>query len=351
MEPLEWIALIGGIISLLGGGYSIYANEKANKKQREHDEAMAALNHRYRELEAQTSFEREANFNQFQSDIDKMTQAGLSPALMYGGNVGSAAPSVSSVGSSQSAGNVGRVPDLSSFFGKFDPAEYSEQVIQRMQAKTLEEKTKSDILRNNQDILESISRTAENQRNTAFQRKLEKTLLDQENQQLVNMSLQGQRMDFDLKYSQDTRDLDIQAKQLGNKKLEEDIKLVAEKIRTEPVQRAKLAKEMKEIDAAIANYTANTGLIQENIKEGQIGRIMREFGLNARTLNPMLRNGEAFNLPYKTQMSAAKIALQECGFSEFEATNAVLYYMATDPKDVTPSLVNGFSRILASGKK
>ena len=78
---------------------------------------------------------------------------------------------------------------------------------------------------------------------------------------------------------------------------------------------------------------------------------MKEFGLNSRTLNPMLRNADLYNLPYATQMKAATIALKELGFSEFEATNAVIYYMATDPKEVTPSLINGFSRWLSSLSK
>ena len=96
MEPLEWIALIGGVLSLLGVGVDAWQTNKANKEQKEHDLAMAALNHRYREQEAQSSFEREATFNQFASDETKMREAGLSPALMYGQYSGNSTPQVSS---------------------------------------------------------------------------------------------------------------------------------------------------------------------------------------------------------------------------------------------------------------
>ena len=126
MEPLEWIALISGILGLLGVGVDVWQTNKANKRQEEHDEAMAALNHRYREEEAISSFNRELGFNQFEDASKKMVQAGLSPSLMYGGsNMATNVPSVSSVGSSQGAGNVGRHVSVSDFLGKLDPFEYS----------------------------------------------------------------------------------------------------------------------------------------------------------------------------------------------------------------------------------
>ena len=116
-------------------------------------------------------------------------------------------PNISSVGSSQGAGNVGRMADFSKFFGKLIPAEYSGQMIERMNAKTLQERTRSDILKNEQDIRESVSRTIENKRNTAFKKSLETTLFNQEQQTLNNLRLQNKQMDFDLQYNIDTRDI------------------------------------------------------------------------------------------------------------------------------------------------
>ena len=92
---------------------------------------MAALNHRYREEEAASSFEREATFNQFAADEEKMRVAGLSPALMYGQYSGNSTPQVSCW--FFSAGNVG---EFFRFSWKLDPAEYTEQTIQRMNALT-----------------------------------------------------------------------------------------------------------------------------------------------------------------------------------------------------------------------
>lgn len=352
MEGAAIGIIISAILSAIGYAVNAAQTNKANKAQMEHDQAMAALNHRYREEEAATSFEREATFNQYASDVQKMQEAGLSPALMYGGSVGSSAPSVSSVGSSQSAGNVGRSVNMSDFFGKLDPAEYTEQAIQRMNARTMAEKTRSDISLQKQYELESISRTLENKRETAFKKNLETTLFNQEQQKLNQLRIGNETGEFNLQFAKDTRELEMEKLRLENDKIRKDIDLTVEKIKSEPVVRAKLSAEIQEAAAATANYYANASLTQEKLKEGQLGRIMQQFGLNARTLNPMMRNADLFNLPFATQMKGAQIALQELGFSEFEATNAVIYYMAENPKDVTPSAINGISRVLSSlGKK
>lgn len=344
-------ALVGLILSAVLGaagiGINAYQNKKANQAQKEHDLAMAALNHRYREQEAATSFEREATFNQFAADETKMREAGVNPALMYGQSMATSTPQVSSVGSSQSAGNVGRSLNASDFLGRLDPAEYAEQAIQRMNARTMADKTKSDIQLQNQLRLESAAKTAAHEYDTGLRKRLETTIFDLQQEQLRNIKIGNEMAGFNLQFAKDTRELDIEQKQISNIKVRKDIDLVVEKTRTEPVARQKLGVEMDEIRAATTNYYANADLLQENLRQGQLGRIMQEFGLNARTLNPMLRNGELINAPYKIQMQGASLALQKLGYSEFEATNAVIYYMANDPKDVTPSLINGVSRILS----
>lgn len=344
---MEWIAIIGGILSLLGIGTNIYQTNKANKEQREHDEAMAALNHRYREEEAISSLERTANYNQYQIEADKMMQAGFSPSLMYG-QAQQAVPSVSSVGSSQGASNVGRVPDLNKFFGKLDPLEYSSQTIDRLNAQTMKEKTQSEILKNQQDIRESISRTMENRRNTAFKKSLETTLFNQEQQMLNNLRLQNRNMDFDLQYKMDTRDIRIEKERLQNKELEKSIDAVTLQIEREPMVRQQIATDIRRMAAMTDNYNQQTEYTKEQTQGMQVSRIMKEFGLSARTIPVNARGGKIHDALWNDNMKAACIALKQLGFSEFEATNAVLWYVADNPKDVTPSLVNGFSRWLSA---
>lgn len=352
MEPLEWIALIGGILSLFGVGVDIWQTNKANKQQMEHDQAMAALNHRYREEEAQTSFEREANFNQFADANAKMIQAGISPSLMYGGtNMASPTPSVSSVGSSQGAGNVGKKFNISDFLGKLDPGEYASQTIERMNAKTMAEKVRSEVLKNNQDVFESLSRQAENERNTAFKRSMESLERANAQQALKNLEITGRTLDFDLGYKQETKPLQMQKLQLENDELIKKIDYTAEQIKTNRVQRAYLAKEIDAVDAGIKQTGANTKLIEENLKNGQLGRIMQEFGINARSVNLGVQSLQNLRPGMIERLKSASLVLQECGFSAEEADKAVLYYVATDKKDVTPSALNGLSRIISSGLK
>lgn len=352
---METAAIIGIILSAVLGAAGLAINsrqtKKANQAQMEHDQAMAALNHRYREQEAATSFEREATFNQFGSDVQKMQSAGLSPALMYGQSMGSSVPSVSSVGSSQSAGNVGKTFNASDFFGKLDPSEYAEQAIQRMNARTMAEKTRSDIALQGQYQLESLSRTLENQRNTAFKKNLERTLFDIEQENLRGLKIGNEQADFNLQFAKDTRDIQVEKQQLQNVELRKKVDLISEQIRSEPVRRAQLATDIQRIVAATDNYYANTANVQESTRSSQVGRIMQEFGLNFRKLPANLRAADIEHGPWREQMKSARLALLDCGFSEYEATAAVLYYTASNPKDVTPSLVNGASRVLSAFAK
>lgn len=340
--------ILSAVLGAAGIGINAYQTKKANQAQREHDEAMAALNHRYREEEAASSFEREATFNQFASDTEKLRTAGLSPALMYGQYSGNSTPQVSSVGSSQSAGNVGRTFNASDFLGKLDPAEYTEQAIQRMNALTMKEKTASDVKLQNQLLLESASKTAENQRNTAFKKRLENIVYNQEEQMLNKMRTETQSAEWDLQFKRDTRDIQLEKLQLGNVELRKKIDYVVEQTKTEPVKRVQLRKEMEMLDASVLNYGANTKFVQEQTRSGQVGRIMQEFGLSARHFPANFRPQDIHHGPWQKQMQGAKLALEELGFTPFEATSAVLYYTCMDAKDVTPSAINGVSRILSA---
>jgi len=338
--------IVSAILSAIGYGVNAYQTKKANERQIEHDQAMAALNHRYREEEAVSSFEREATFNQFASDTQKMQEAGLSPALMYGGSVGSSAPSVSSVGSSQSAGNVGRSVNMSDFFGKLDPAEYTEQAIQRMNARTMQEKTRSDVSLQNQYELESISRTLENKRNTAFKKSLETTLFNQEQQKLNQLRIGNETGEFELGLAKDTRELEVERRRLVNKEMESSVRKIEEEIKNQPVMRQKMRTEMDTLMAQKDNYYSNSALLRETMKTSQISRVMKEFGLSARILPPKFRADDLNKSHWTPQLKAAKYVLMENGFSDFEATYAVLYYVCKDADNLTNQMISAASKLL-----
>lgn len=351
------MAIVGVFLSLLNAQREINESHSANIRQMEHDKAMAELNHRYREEEAISSMEREANYNQYEIEKNKMLSAGFSPSLMYG-NMQASVPSISSVGSNQGAGNVSKTPDLSKFFGKLDPAEYSSQAIERMNAQTMKDRTKSDILKNNQDILESISRTNENIRNTAYKKSIEDTLRRQEQATLNNLELQGKTLDFDLSYARERKPLEMQKLSLENESLIKKIDLTAEEILTQKSTRAKLAADIRVANEQVNYYhtgalenVASTREIKERTHTATLNRVMKEVGLNARSIDIGSRTWTNILPAHKERMKAASILLQECGFSAEEANTAVLYYSATDPKDVNPSSVNALSRIITGAIK
>lgn len=351
---MEAVGIIALIFSILLSGYGIIEDARQTKKAREfqaeHDEAMAALNHRYREEEAISSQEREANYNQYEIEKNKMLSAGFSPSLMYGGSL-PATSSISSVGSSQGSGNVGIKPDFSKFLGKLDPAEYSSQAIDRINALTMKEKTKSDILRNEQEIRESISRENENRRKTDFQRRLEWTLEQQEAQTLRNMELSNRSLDFDIGLKQEQKPLQMRKLELENEDLIKRIDYTAEQIKTEGSKRAALAADVRVANAQVKSLEAGTAESKARTKTENLDRVMKTVGLNARSINPALRNLSNISPLMAQRLKAGVIMLEECGFSREEAEKAVLYYCASDTKDLKPSAINAFSRIVSSALK
>lgn len=220
-----------------------------------------------------------------------------------------------------------------------------------MNARTMAEKTRSDIALQKQYETESISRTLENQRNTAFKKNLETTLFGIEQANLRNIQIGNEQAEFNLQFARDTRDIEVEKRQLGNVELRKKVDLLAEQIKSEPVAREKMRAEISECAAATKNYYANASSLQESMKSSQVGRIMQECGLNFRKLPANLRAQDVEHGAWQPQMKAAKLALEDCGFSPYEATAAVLYYTCSDAKDVTPSLVNGVSRVLSAVAK
>ena len=78
---------------------------------------------------------------------------------------------------------------------------------------------------------------------------------------------------------------------------------------------------------------------------------MKEVGLNNRMSKAIFRDFSNITPTMQGRLRAGVVLLQECGFSYDEACKAVMYYVASDAKDITPSTVNAFSRIISAGLK
>lgn len=351
MDPITIALLVGSILTGLGGTIgTIVSNRRASERQQQHDRDMALLG---QQLE-QENFDYQVNTNQRDIDRKHMIEAGMNPALMYGG-MSPVTADISSGGAS-----AGRVMNPTDFSQQLRSAtmpvtDVIRNSLDRRNTAVNESVGNSVANLNYQKQLESMARTLQTQQQNRITKRLENTIVDQAEQLLLNSRIAG----HDLRSQIAARDgLTASNIALNEAKIKESganvellnskILEVASNIEVNDMVRAQIAHDIKRIDAATENTQLDSAKIQESIKGSQLGRIMKEFGLNAQSLPPNLRNNKAYKNIWNTQMTAATTALIKAGFSEFEAVNSVLFYCAQDPSDVTPSLVNAASRIFSS---
>ena len=83
MDPITLTMMIIGIVSALGGTIaSTVSSRKAEDRARQHDIDMARLG---QEIQDEQFQKQNVDFNSWANDKGHMIQAGLNPALMYGG--------------------------------------------------------------------------------------------------------------------------------------------------------------------------------------------------------------------------------------------------------------------------
>jgi len=101
MEPVTTAALISGGASLISGGANAISTGKMNKKNREFSREMYNLN----VVDNRKNWDLQNAYNHPAEQMKRLTEAGLNPALIYGGGSGSfSAGSVSSATPRPTAG-------------------------------------------------------------------------------------------------------------------------------------------------------------------------------------------------------------------------------------------------------
>lgn len=345
-------SLLLGLSGLTNLGSTIatsIANRRAQERQIQHDKDMAEL-----ELSLNKDmFDYTSNFNSWANNKGQMIEAGLNTALMYGGT---SPVTGDTSGASASSSDVKVPTDFRSSFRSLDPAEYLANSIAEKNGRAMRANAESEAALNRQRTLESMAKTLEQQRQTKYNKLLETTLFDIQKQTLLNMGAENAniRSEIAARDAITPSQVALNYQKVGESEanvrhLNQLAKLTAEQVKTQPLVRQQLTYDMERIQAATTNLGANTAGLQESIKKSQLGRIMQEFGLNAQTLKGWQRNNDVYKSIWTTQMSAATTALMQSGFSEFEAVNAVLYYTAENPSEITPGLVGAVSGYFAKG--
>lgn len=331
-----------GAIGLIGNYFS---NREASRTQRQHDLNMAEVNKQNQKELMQYEVELQQQNNTIATQTGHAAQAGVNPALLYGSM---SAPGLYSSSASGGTGSSSSLPDLK-LFDKIPMSNTLETMLTKRKQDMDYEKQLVDMQKMRQETMESASRTAENLRNTSFQKTIEKTIFDQQVASLHLMESQGANLDFMTQRGQALLPGELVQQGLISQKTSSEIEKIASDIRVNSWEMAHLRKDMERIDSVIDLNEVDKRGVVESTKKSALGRIMQEFGLEKRLTPPQLRNANALhNALNSEQMKGAYFTLRQMGFSEHEASNAVIYYSAQDPKDVTPSVLNSASRFFSA---
>ena len=343
-------AVIAGFISLLGiiitAAQNAHATSVQAQEARSADERQLA---NQKEL-IDYQIEQQQSNNTIATQKGHAAAAGYNPALLYGSMT---APGLydANTGTAQ-----GTMPDLSRLAQRLPVSDIASNYLQARQQKILQQQVDSQEHVNNSEFVRNMSIAAENMRNTRFQKILEKNIYDKSMLELDIMRAQKEGIDIANNRASLMLPLELENQGLINEQTAAQIRETNERIKNYPVERAKLRADMRYINSQIErnshlnNLTdAQLNEVQENFRGTVVERIMQEYGLVNRSLPSYLRKDQIENYYLRQpQLIGAVAQLTSLGFSQDEAVQTVLWYTASNAKDVTPSVVNGVSRALTA---
>lgn len=336
------IAAILGAIGLIGNYFS---NRESSRLQRQHDMNMAEINKQNQKELMDYEVSLQQQNNTIATQTGHAAQAGVNPALLYGGM---SAPALSSVSGGSNTGSSSSLPELR-LFDRLPTSNVVESLATQRKQQMDYEKNLVEMQEMRQRTMESASRTAENIRNTSYQKSIEKIIFDQQVASLHLLEAQGENLNFQTERGRIFLPLELEEKGLINSETAAKIDKINSDIQKNNWEMRQIRKDIERMDSVIDLNDAERSSVIESVKKSAIGRIMQEFGLSSRLLPAQLRSASELHKALNNeQMKGAYIALRNMGFSEHEATNAVIYYSVRDPKDATPSVLNSASRIFSA---
>lgn len=349
METLV-LLIFGALISGLVG---IASNEIDSQNQR-----LEAARSDKRYLDMQKELERykvelQQENNTIATQKGHAAQAGYNPALLYSGSL----PALSDTGGVSAQGTMPNLPKLSdTFASKLTPSTLAEKYLTDRDIRTREQDANTRSQVGNSEFIKNMSIAAENMRNTKFQKRMENVIYSKGMAELDIMNAQKHGIDIQNVRSQLMLPIELEQQGLINEQIATQIKDTTERMKNYPVERAKMRAEMKEINSIIERNNHLNKLTDEDLRYTQerfrgsaVERIVKEYGLTNRMLPAWLRKDQIENYYLRQpQLIGATAQLVSLGFSQEEAVQTVLWYTATESKDVGPSTVNAISRGLSA---
>lgn len=334
--------IISGIMALLSTIGNFFTNLFTSKRQQEHDVQMAEINRKNAEqlMIEQNSIQQ--NTNTWANQKGHMVSAGYSPALLYGDSMQPA-----QVSGGSGSGNASSLPQMQ-LFDRVPLDSVAQTMLNQRQQTINAERVKAQNERDRAESQLAMMRTAHEYYNANVAKKLQNTIVEQ-----AVADLHNTKADTEYKRFMTEHGLKMEPYQLAQAGLvNQETAAKIEEIKSQVMLNAVSGQHMRADINRMAHLNelsdAEKGNVVESMKRSQVGRIMQQFGLDRRLTPASLRNTSILHKVLNDeQMKGAYLALRELGFNETEATSTVLYYTASDPKDVTPTVINAGSRFFA----
>lgn len=335
------IAAILGVISTIAG---VAINASNTRKQIEHDTNMAQMNFDNQKKLMDYQNELSQSTNTIATQTGHAAAAGVNPALMYG----NMSPAMYSGSQASNTGAASQLPRLD-LFNKLDTPNVVETMLQKRSQDISIERNRAAIDLDRQKALREAAETADKLYSTGLRKQLEKTIVSQQMAQLHLTELQGENLDFITKRGVALLPGELESQGLINQETSAKIEKLSSDTLKNRFEMSQIRADIERLNSVTELNKAEQSSVVESTRRSAIGRVMSEFGLTNRLTPAQLRSSSALhNALNSEQMKGAYITLRNLGFSEHEASNAVIYYSAQDPKDVSPSVVNSASRILSA---
>lgn len=351
MDPIS-LLIIGLFLAGAGKLFDWGMSSEQRTEQEKHDINMANLQAQNEEKLQKTMFDYQNNFNTWSNNKSQMVEAGVNPALMYG----SASP-VSFDSSGSASGSASSLPTFQAF-KSVDPTEFTSQQIAKQNADSMTSNAGTNSMLAGADISlkkaqenEAVARTAEHLRSSAERKNLEKIVYDTA---LANLDLTSS-MGADFKSRTKERETMLPFR---TAELDANTRRVEEEIKNQPIVRDQMRADIRRLNSVVTlneelsttegykrrELSARVDSIEESLKGSRLERIMSEFGLKQRHSG---QSPKSTIQDFDERDKAAYRALVDSGMTPSEAAAAVLWYTGVDPKDLSPSYVNGASRVLS----
>lgn len=331
--------IISGIMALLSTIGNFFTNLFTSKRQQEHDVQMAEINRKNAEqlMIEQNSIQQ--NTNTWANQKGHMVAAGYSPALLYGDSMQPA-----QVSGGSGSGNASSLPQMQ-LFDRVPLDSVAQTMLNQRQQTINAERVKAQNERDRAESQLAMMRTAHEYYNTNVAKKLQNTIVEQAVADLHNTKADTEYKRFMTEHGLKMEPYQLAQAGLVNQETAAKIEEIKSQVMLNVISGQHLRADMNRMGHLNDLNDAERAGVVESMKRGQVGRIMQQFGLDNRLTPAQFRNTSLLhNALNNTQMKGAYLALRELGFSEFEATNTVIYYSARDPKDVTPTVVNSATR-------